>query len=61
MNLKISHNTIELSQPGLIDKGLELLELYDLQPVKTPLSPGVQLHTASDEDHQAFLALNINY
>ncbi|KNZ44156.1 hypothetical protein VP01_9451g1, partial [Puccinia sorghi] len=30
-------------------------------PVKTPLTPAVQLHTATEEDHQAFLKLNLNY
>ncbi|KNZ52931.1 hypothetical protein VP01_3399g1 [Puccinia sorghi] len=29
--------------------------------VKTPLTPAVQLHTATDEDHAAFQNLNINY
>jgi hypothetical protein len=61
MNLKIANNSIELSQPALISKGLELLDLTDSHPVKTPLLPAVQLHSASDNDHQAFLDLNINY
>lgn len=29
--------------------------------MKTPLTPAVQLHTATDEDHAAFQNLNINY
>jgi hypothetical protein len=61
MKLKLAADSIELSQPGLIDKGLKLLELSDCRAVKTPLTPAVQLHTATDKDHQAFLDLNINY
>ncbi|PLW37125.1 hypothetical protein PCASD_13942 [Puccinia coronata f. sp. avenae] len=61
MKLNISPNLIELSQPTLIEKGLEMLSLTKSRPVKTPLTPAVQLHTASEEDHQAFLALNVNY
>ncbi|KNZ46045.1 hypothetical protein VP01_7608g1, partial [Puccinia sorghi] len=45
MNLSIKRNSIELSQPGLIKKGLEMLELTE----------------STDEDHAAFLKLNINY
>jgi hypothetical protein len=61
MNLAISQKSIKLSQPALISKGLEMLDLDNCRPVKTPLTPAVQLHTATEEDHQAFLALDINY
>ncbi|KNZ45693.1 hypothetical protein VP01_78g3 [Puccinia sorghi] len=42
-------------------KGLEMLGLENCRPVKTPLTPAIQLHTATDADHQAFLKLNLNY
>ncbi|KNZ55344.1 hypothetical protein VP01_2704g6 [Puccinia sorghi] len=61
MNLNINSDSIELSQPGLIKKGLEMLDLTDCRPVKTPLTPAIQLHSATEEDHQAFLRLHINY
>ncbi|KNZ64446.1 hypothetical protein VP01_10292g1, partial [Puccinia sorghi] len=61
MNLDITPEAISLSQPSLIQKGLELLEMTECKPVKTPLNPGVQLHTADEEDHQKFLNLGINY
>jgi hypothetical protein len=61
MNLNILLDSIELAQPALIGKGLKLLNLQDCGPVKTPLTPAVQLHTASNQDHADFLALNINY
>ncbi|KNZ60241.1 hypothetical protein VP01_158g10 [Puccinia sorghi] len=61
MNLSLKECSIELSQPGLIKKGLEMLQLTDCRPVQTPLTPAIQLHTATDEDHAAFLQLNINY
>ncbi|KNZ48610.1 hypothetical protein VP01_553g8 [Puccinia sorghi] len=61
MNLAVESESITLSQPALIKKGLQMLNLTDSKSVKTPLSPGVQLHSASDDDHQAFLRLGINY
>jgi hypothetical protein len=61
MNLNVQQDSIELSQPALIEKGLELLDLQSCRPVKTPLTPAIQLHTATDEDHAAFLKLNVNY
>ncbi|KNZ55537.1 hypothetical protein VP01_2654g2 [Puccinia sorghi] len=61
MNVQVMENSISLSQPALIEKGLELLDLTKCKSVKTPLTPGVQLRTASDEDHLAFLKLNLNY
>jgi hypothetical protein len=61
MNLNFSSDSVELSQPALISKGLEMLGLSDCPPVKTPLTPASQLHSATDEDHEAFLALGVNY
>ncbi|KNZ55239.1 hypothetical protein VP01_2730g3 [Puccinia sorghi] len=61
MNLDIQEDSIGLSQPALIKKGLEMLNLTECHPVKTPLTPAVQLHSASDEEHLEFLKLNINY
>jgi hypothetical protein len=61
MNLQITTDSIGLGQPALIKKGLEMLELMDCRPVKTPLTPAVQLHTTTDQDHEEFLKLNINY
>lgn len=61
MNLNISKKRIELSQASLIKKGLELLNLNNSNSVKTPLSPSIQLHTATEQDHEDFLKLNINY
>jgi hypothetical protein len=61
MNLHVAPDFIELSQPALIDKGLEMLDLANCCLVKNPLTLAVQLRTATDEDHKAFLALNINY
>ncbi|KNZ48460.1 hypothetical protein VP01_5654g1, partial [Puccinia sorghi] len=61
MHLNILSDSLELSQPALIQKGLELLKLEDCCPVKTPLTPAVQLSTATEEDHQAFLREKINY
>jgi transposase InsO family protein len=61
MNLNILPDAIELSQPALIEKGLELLDLQHCRTVKTPLTPAIQLHSATDEDHAAFLKLNVNY
>ncbi|PLW56691.1 hypothetical protein PCANC_05107 [Puccinia coronata f. sp. avenae] len=61
MNLIMSTDCVELLQPALIEKGLELLKLEECKPVKTPLTPAVQLKRATDEDHQAFLKLGLNY
>ncbi|KNZ43775.1 hypothetical protein VP01_9876g1, partial [Puccinia sorghi] len=47
--------------PKLIKKGLELLNMEDCKPVKTPLSPGISLNAATKEDKEAFKRLNINY
>lgn len=61
MNLNITPESIYLSQPGLIKKGLEMLGMSTCKSVKTLLTPAVQLFTATEQDHQEFLKLNINY
>ncbi|KNZ57731.1 hypothetical protein VP01_2087g5 [Puccinia sorghi] len=61
MNLTLKTNSIELSQPGLIRKGIEMLNLENCWLVQTPLTPSLQLHMAADEDHASFLKLQINY
>jgi transposase InsO family protein len=61
MNLQISDSSITLSQPALIKKGLEMLDMLECRPVKTPLTPAVQLKTATDQDHEDFMKLNVNY
>ncbi|KNZ52304.1 hypothetical protein VP01_3621g1, partial [Puccinia sorghi] len=61
MNLSFIPEAIELLQPGLICKGLEMLGLTDCRSVKNPLTLAFQLHTATEEDHPEFSKLNINY
>jgi hypothetical protein len=53
--------SIKLSQPKLIQKGLEMLDLLESRPVKTPLSVGVQLKAATEDEKKEFDKLNINY
>ncbi|KNZ63839.1 hypothetical protein VP01_1095g6 [Puccinia sorghi] len=54
-------NKICLSQPKHINHGLEELGLTECKPSSTPLTPNLQLREASDEDHEKFKKLNINY
>jgi hypothetical protein len=61
MNLNFSTDSVELSQPAIISKGLEMLGFYDCCPVKTPLTPAIKLHSATEKDHKAFLDLGVNY
>ncbi|KNZ50678.1 hypothetical protein VP01_4295g1, partial [Puccinia sorghi] len=61
MNVAVFEDSITLSQPSFSNKGLELLNMTDCKPVKTPLTPGLQMQPASTTDHEAFLALKINY
>ncbi|KNZ55400.1 hypothetical protein VP01_2694g2 [Puccinia sorghi] len=61
MNVSVHNESITLAQPALIQKGLEVLDMTDCKPVKTPLTPGIQLKPASDAEHECFLALKINY
>ncbi|KNZ60795.1 hypothetical protein VP01_149g4 [Puccinia sorghi] len=61
MELCQDSNSISLSQPKLIQKGLELLGMEDSRSVMTPLSPGIQLMKATEQEKKAFKDLNINY
>ncbi|KNZ52980.1 hypothetical protein VP01_337g7 [Puccinia sorghi] len=61
MELEQASDSIYLSQPKLIHKGLELLGLESCHPVKTPLSPGIQLMPATQQEKDDFGRLNINY
>ncbi|KNZ56016.1 hypothetical protein VP01_251g8 [Puccinia sorghi] len=61
MDLEQTADSISLSQPKLIKKGLEFLKMEDCKPVKTPLSPGVSLISATKEEKEEFKKLNINY
>ena len=46
MDLFMSTDQVHLSQPDLIEKGLELLNLSNCKEVKTSLTPAVQLKKA---------------
>ncbi|KNZ45306.1 hypothetical protein VP01_8279g1 [Puccinia sorghi] len=61
MELCQDNNSITLYQPKLIQKGLELLGMEDSCSVLTPLSPGIQLMKATDQERKVFKELNINY
>jgi hypothetical protein len=61
MEVTQEDGTIKLSQPKLIEKGLDLLQLTNCRPVKTPLSVAVQLKEATMEEKAEFEKLNINY
>lgn len=61
MEVSLQDGTIRLSQPKLIEKGLQLLQLSNCRPVKTPLSVAVQLKEATKEEKTEFEKLNINY
>ncbi|KNZ54062.1 hypothetical protein VP01_3056g1 [Puccinia sorghi] len=61
MELFQDKNSISLSQHKLIQKGLELLDMEDSRSVLTPLSPGIQLTKATDQEKKTFKDLNINY
>jgi len=52
---------MELSHTSLIKKVLDMLGLTECRPLKTTLTPGVQLDCAPNEDHVAFLKLNLSY
>ncbi|KNZ46332.1 hypothetical protein VP01_7352g1, partial [Puccinia sorghi] len=61
MDLHHTKDSVALLQPKLIQKGLELLGMEDCKPVQTPLSPGISLIAASQEEKEAFQKLKINY
>ncbi|KNZ56662.1 hypothetical protein VP01_2351g4 [Puccinia sorghi] len=61
MELNQTKDSVTLSQPKLIRKGLELLGLEDCKPVITPLSPRIKLLTPSEKEKEEFKKLQINY
>ncbi|PLW31332.1 hypothetical protein PCANC_19617 [Puccinia coronata f. sp. avenae] len=61
MELQTEEEAIKLSQRKLIEKGLTMLGMTDCKPVKTPLSVGVSLKPATEDEKLQFKALNINY
>jgi hypothetical protein len=61
MDVEIQSNLIKLSQEKLIKKGLDMLGLADCKPVATPLSVGVQLLKATEDEENEFRKLNLNY
>ncbi|PLW49458.1 hypothetical protein PCASD_01967 [Puccinia coronata f. sp. avenae] len=61
MELQTEEEAIKLSQRKLIKKGLTMLGMTDCKPVKTPLSVGVSLKPATEDEKLQFKALNINY
>jgi hypothetical protein len=61
MEVTQEDGSIKLSQPKLIQKGLEMLNLSECRPVKTPLSVAVQLKEATTKEKEDFEKLNINY
>lgn len=54
-------NKILLSQPNHIEHGLEELKLTKCHAWSIPLTSNLNLRPASDEEHEEFKALNINY
>ncbi|KNZ62369.1 hypothetical protein VP01_127g7 [Puccinia sorghi] len=61
MELTMDDNQIKLSQEKLIKKGLDLAGISECKPVKTPLSVGIQLQTATENEKEEFNKLKINY
>lgn len=61
MKFEREGDKIFLSQPKHIAHGLEELGLIDCKPSSTPLTPNLQLREATDDDHNKFKKLNINY
>ncbi|KAI7958482.1 hypothetical protein MJO29_006699 [Puccinia striiformis f. sp. tritici] len=61
MELVYDNLSVKLSQKKLIEKGLELAGIQECHPVKTPLSVGVQLFQATDQEKADFSKLKINY
>lgn len=50
-----------LLQSNHIDTALSELGLINCKPISTPLTPNIKLLSATDDKHQDFLKLNINY
>lgn len=61
MKVTCKDGLIHLSLPLHIEKGLSELNMTGCKAVSTPLTPGLHLAPADDDDHQKFLDLKINY
>ncbi|MBW0492999.1 hypothetical protein O181_032714 [Austropuccinia psidii MF-1] len=63
LGIKITHkaNEITLSQFHYIDALLDLYGMTNCKPVATALIPNTHLEAPSDQEREAFLALNVNY
>jgi hypothetical protein len=61
MDLELTNDAVKLSQRKLIDKGLSMLGMNECKPVKTPLSVGVSMQSATPSEKEQFKALGINY
>ncbi|POW15448.1 hypothetical protein PSTT_02042 [Puccinia striiformis] len=61
MELTYNDSCVKLSQKKLIEKGLELAGIQECRAVKTPLSVGIQLLQATEQEKADFQKLKINY
>ncbi|KNZ50918.1 hypothetical protein VP01_4177g2 [Puccinia sorghi] len=61
MDLDYDSDSVALSQRKLIDKGLELAGIKECHPVNTPLSVGIQLCEASEQEKEEFKKRKINF
>ncbi|KNZ46501.1 hypothetical protein VP01_720g8 [Puccinia sorghi] len=61
MRFEREDNKIKLSLPNHIQHGLEELGLTSCKTSITPLTPNLKLRDATDEEHDQFKKLNINY
>ncbi|KAI7965997.1 hypothetical protein MJO29_001745 [Puccinia striiformis f. sp. tritici] len=61
MELTYDKLCVKLSQRKLIEKGLELAGIQECRTVKTPLSVGIQLLQATEQEKADFQKLKINY
>lgn len=61
IEIERTKDSILLSQPNHIKHGLEELGLTNRRGSNCPLTPNLQLKEASDEDHESFKCLNVNF
>ncbi|MBW0480760.1 hypothetical protein O181_020475 [Austropuccinia psidii MF-1] len=63
LGIEITHeeNSITLSQCHYIDALLDLYGMTNCKPVATALIPNTHFEAPSDQEREAFLALNVNY
>ncbi|KAH9456857.1 hypothetical protein Pst134EA_033050 [Puccinia striiformis f. sp. tritici] len=61
MDITYDDHSVQLCQKRLIEKGLEMTGILECRPVKTPLSVGVQLLKATEQEKAEFSKLKINY